>query len=145
MVTNLVYSGLFLIAAILLFLTYNRGTGGAFGSIKKRITFLLAFISFCAFMFFLTKAYYYTENKRNERITQELLVEYNELEKMINLNINKPNMMIQEKQLSVKSRIQQLADRTHKEYETYFNILINILSAFLGWIIVFTFRNRILG
>lgn len=143
MVKFFILSGSFLLAAILLFGIYNSGTGAPLGSLKKRMLFLSAFISFCAFIFFLTKAYYYTENKRNDRITQELVTEYNDLEKLISINVT-PNLVLQDKQKKVNSLVHQLVKQSHNESDIYFIILINILSAFLGWIIVFTFRNKII-
>ena len=144
MIQFIIYSGLCLIAAIILFLVYNSGIGRLY-SLKKRLTFLGSLIFFCAFIYFLTKAYHNSDNIRNERIVQELLTEYNDLEKMITLNLNNTNWVLQEKQSLVKSHIQQLSIHSHSECDTLFNILINILSAFLGWVIVFTFRNKIFG
>ena len=143
MVKFIIFSAVSLVVAILLFSIYNSGTGSPLGSWKKRTLFIIAFISFCAFIFFLTKAYYYSENKRNEKITQELVKEYNNLERLICINVTS-NLALQDKQAKVNSLIKQLVKRSHNEYDIYFYILINVLSALIGWIIVFTFRNKII-
>jgi hypothetical protein len=145
MITYYVISGICLIISIILFFTYNSGSGGALSSFNKRLIYFLSILSFLAFVFFLTKAYYYNDNQQNKQMAQELRKEYIELEKGINLSKDTSTLKIQEKQFLVKALIQQLDNETHKEYDTYFNIFIGILTAFIGWVIVFTFRNKILG
>lgn len=145
MITNLIVSGVCLLIAILLFLNYNNGYG-ILGSIKKRIIYAFSILLFIAFIFFLNKAYYFSDNQQYKQVTKDLSNEYLLLEKEIcQTNNFSGNLNIQEKQFKVRTLIQQLNSDTHKEYDTYFNILINILSAFIGWVIVFTFKNRILG
>lgn len=145
MITNLIISGVCLIIAVLFFRNYNNGYG-AIGSTRKRIKYALSILFFIAFVFFLNKAYYFSDNQQYKRITKDLTNEYLQLEKEIwQTNAHSSNLNIQEKQFKVRTLIQQLDSDKHKEYDTYFNILINILSAFIGWVIVFTFRNRILG
>jgi hypothetical protein len=142
---NWIISGVCLIIAILLFLNYNNGYG-AIGSTKKRITYAFSILFFIAFLFFLNKAYYFNDNQQYKQITKDLSSEYLLLEKEIcQTNNFSSNLNIHEKQFKVRTLIQQLNSDTHKEYDTYFNIFINILSAFIGWVIVFTFRNKILG
>lgn len=54
----------FLVVSILFFRTYNNGTGGPLGSIKKRIQYSLSLLCFVGFVVFLTKAYYYSETEK---------------------------------------------------------------------------------
>jgi hypothetical protein len=145
MITNWIISGVCLFIAIMLFLSYNSGLGGALSSLKKRLTYIFAILFFIAFIFFLNKGYYLSDNQQNKQLTKELVKEYFVLEKEIRLNKSLSNSNIQERQFKVRALIQRLDSDTNKEYDTYFSILINILSAFIGWVIVFTFRNRLLG
>jgi len=67
MIKFFILSGFSLLAAILIFGVYNSGTGAPLVSLKKKMLFVVSFISFCLFIFFLKKAYYSSENKKNER------------------------------------------------------------------------------
>jgi hypothetical protein len=52
---------------------------------------------------------------------------------------------VKNKYSKMEKLILQLDSASSKEQDTYFDILINILSAFIAFVIGFTFRNRILG
>lgn len=145
MLVKIILSATSLVIAIFLFRDYNSGSGGPLSSLWKRIEFAFSVIFLLVSIVFLTKAYYHESNKQKRLVAQELIKEFNEFEIMIVVNKELPRQNIIEKQIKIKALIQKLEDRNPNEYDTYFNILINILSAFLGWIIVFTFRNRILG
>lgn len=123
---------------------YNSGIGGPLNSIGKQIKFVLSVIFLVASIVFLTKAYYHDYSSQKKITAQELKKEFDEFENMIALN-NLPKQSIIDKQIKIEALIQKLDKENPNEYDTYFSIIINIISAFLGWIIVFTFRNKILG
>jgi hypothetical protein len=196
--TNSIISVACLLVSILLFLKYNSGLGGALGSITKRLTYLISILTFIAFIIFLNKAYYYSDNQNYKQITKDLRHEYSDLNMDIILHINESDLLINNTQIKIRELIrqiecdttkennrfqisqelkkeyyeyenmmisnkdslvkkiqvklskieklqQQIVSDVHKENDTYVNIITNILSAFIAFVIAFTFKNRILG
>jgi len=197
MITNLIISVICLLISILLFLKYNSGLGAPLGSFRKRFLYLLSPLAFIAFIVFLNRAYYFSDNQNQKRIAKELKKEFYELERMMGAQIdnfdldyqdkqseirfllkqidydtNEKNdslqiskltkeyfehkdkvdmrkdsidLLIQKKHSEIGKLVQQLDSEVHKECDIYVNIITNILSAFIAFVIAFTFKNRILG
>lgn len=144
MVTYYLVSAASLIFSILFFLSYNSGKGGALSSIGEKIKYILSIIFFMVFIFSLSKAYYYNNNQQNNNAIQELSQSLEKLQKEATISGDSTKIGIEESQIILKTMIRQLDNETQKPFDTFFNILIGILSAFIGWVIVFTFRNKIL-
>lgn len=74
-----------------------------------------------------------------------LINQYFESEDMIKNRDDSMYLLISEKYSTVEELILKLDSSIKKERDMYFNILINILSTFIAFVIAFTFKNRILG
>lgn len=197
MITNSIISGTCFLVSILLFLNYNSGQGGALGSFMNRLKYILSILAFVAFIIFLNRAYYYSDNQNYKQIIKELKEEYYDLNKMISVHNKNSELVIQNKQFEIRELLQkvdcdtikekstfqaskelkkkyyeledlistskdsldlgiqekqykiekltqQIVCEVHKENDTYVNIITNILSAFIAFVIAFTFKNRIL-
>jgi hypothetical protein len=55
------------------------------------------------------------------------------------------DLEILEKQSKIEILTQKIVYEVHKENDTYVNIITIILSAFIAFVVAFTFKNRILG
>jgi hypothetical protein len=86
-----------------------------------------------------------TKEKSTFQLSRELKKEYYELENMISACKDSLDLDIEEKQSKIEKLTQQVVCEVHKENDTYANIITNILSAFIAFVIAFTFKNRILG
>jgi len=197
MITNSIISVACLLGSILLFLKFNSGLGGSLGSIKNRLIYLTSILAFIAFIIFLNRAYYFSDNQNYKQIAKDLKEEYSDLNKKIRIYDNDSKSLIQNKQFKIRELIleldcdtikdkstfqltkelkkeyyefedlinaskdyldmeiiektskiekltQQIVYEVHKENDTYVNIITNILSAFIAFVIAFTFKNRIL-
>ena len=145
MIKYLIISIVCVILSILLFRNYNSGLGGPLSSFKKRFIYSLSILAFIGFIIFANKAYYYSDIQTSKQLTKELTKEYYELEKLISVNKGFSDLKIQEKQFKIREILQQIDCGKNKEYDTYASIITNILSAFIAFVIAFTFKNRMLG
>jgi len=197
MIRNFIISGICLLISILLFKRYNSGLGASLGSFRKKFLYALSLVAFIAFIIFLNRGYYFSDNQRQKQIVNELKKVQGELDRMIESQIDYSEFYIQDNKLKIRNLIlkadcdtirksdtiqistlikqyfiiedlirnrndsvnllikekysiiqeltQHLDSNVPKESDTYFNILINILSAFIAFVIAFTFKNKILG
>jgi O6-methylguanine-DNA--protein-cysteine methyltransferase len=134
-----------LIISILFFRNYNSGLGGPLDSFKKKLVYSLSILEFIAFIIFANKAYYFSDIQKSKQLTAELTKEYYQLDKWINTNKDFNDIKIKESQSKIRELLQQIDCGKNKEYDTYANIITNILSAFIAFVIAFTFKNKILG
>jgi hypothetical protein len=144
MITYLIICVACFVASVLFYLNFNSGLGGALSSFKKRLVYSLAILSFIGFIIFANKAYFSSSIQRDKQIVSELKKEYYELDILISQNISGLEA-IQDKQLKVRELIQKIENRKPRELDTYVTIITNILSAFIAFVIAFTFKNKILG
>jgi len=166
------------------------------GSFRKKILYFLSLVAFVAFIIFLNRGYYFSDNQRQRQTVYELKQEQYKLNTLIDSLIlfsdfNNQNcrfeirnlllkaecdtvrrydamqistlikqylvtedtlsskndslyLAIKEKYKTISELTQQIDSNVLKECDTYFNILINILSAFIAFLIAFTFKNKIL-
>lgn len=84
------------------------------------------------------------KEKSTFQLTKELKKEYYEFEDLINASKDSLDMEIIEKTSKIEKLTQQIVYEVNKETDTYVNIITNILSAFIAFVIAFTFKNKIL-
>ena len=86
-----------------------------------------------------------TNVKHDTIVLSALLNQYFELEDRTTNKNDSLKSAITESFSIIENHSQNLDSNLKKERDTYFNILINILSTFIAFVIAFTFKNRILG
>lgn len=133
-----------IIISVLLFRCYNSGRGGALASPQKRATYIFSLLFFILFIVFSVKTYYYSDIQTNKLLVVELKKEYCDLEKIVGTD-NESLKLAKKKQEKIGELLSQIDNVGNKEYDTYFNIYIGILTTFIAFVIAFTFKNRILG
>lgn len=144
MLLYLIFTLSSLIISILLFLRYNNGKGGALASFKKRAIYFFSLMFFILFIILSVKTYYYNEEQSNKQLFNELKREYCELEVINGADKESLNIKL-EKQARIGELLQQIDNVGDKECDAYFNIFIGIMTTFIAFVIVFTFKNKILG
>lgn len=143
MIVFLIISIVFLIISIILFKEYNSGRGGALGSKRKKVQYLISIVCFILFTIFVTKTYYYNKIERRQYLMAELNKTYRKFQEHEYANRKSPDIRLQYKISELQ--LQMELNESDDENDIYFDIFISILSAFIAFVIAFTFKNRILG
>jgi hypothetical protein len=145
MIKYLILCIICIIVSILLFRNYNNGKGGPLGSFKKQFIYTLSIIAFIGFIIFANKAYYYNNSQSVNQLKKELIRKSYEFEKLLSMNKECIDLRIKEKYSRINELLLQIDCGKNREYDTYASIITNILSAFIAFVIAFTFKNKILG
>jgi hypothetical protein len=143
MIAFVISSIVFLIMSIIFLKKYNSGRGGALGSKKKKVQYIISIVCFILFIIFSTKAYYYNRIEKRQYLIAELNKAYREFQEYEYANGKSPDIRLQYKISELQ--LQMELNESDDENDIYFDIFISFLSAFVAFVIAFTFKNRILG